>query len=86
MTSKGKARAAEASANDRANQLAKAQNTYRLQMRSKGFQRLQEWLPEGTYLRLSRLCERSGLTKREAIERMVCAADEGKIELERMES
>lgn len=83
MPIKDKNRAATINSNGRASQIAKAQNAYRGRMRNNGFQRLQEWLPESTYLRLSHLCEMSGLTRREAIERMVSAADEGKFELGR---
>ncbi len=67
--------------NERAEQLARAQSTYRDRLRENDFQRLQEWLPQNAYSKLSQLCEESGLTKREALERMISAADEGVFEL-----
>ena len=79
MSIKGKNRTAAVNSSGRASQLVKAQNVYRDRMRNDGFQRLQEWLPENTYLRLRHLCEVSGLTKREAIVLLISAADEGKL-------
>ena len=66
---------------ERTEQLAKAQNTYRDRLRENDFQRLQEWLPKITYSKLNHLCKQNGLTKREALERMIRAVDEGKFEL-----
>lgn len=67
---------------DRASQLARAQNDFRDRMRQNGYQRLQEWIPENVFHQLRNLCKESGLSRREAIERLVSAANEGKITLE----
>lgn len=69
-------------AGDRASQLARAQNDFRDRMRQNGYQRLQEWIPENVFHQLGNLCKESGLSRREAIERLVAAANEGKITLE----
>jgi hypothetical protein len=66
----------------RASQLAKAQSGFRDRMRKNGYQRLQEWIPEGVLHQLGNLCKESGLSRREAIESLVAAANEGKITLE----
>ncbi|MCS0660772.1 hypothetical protein [Massilia terrae] len=58
-------------ANKRAGQLASAQNAYRARMRDEGFRRLQEWLPEGTMNALKAICERHGISQREAIIRSI---------------
>lgn len=65
----------------RARQLAKAQGNFRERMRENGFQRLQEWIPEDVVRQLGNLCKESGLSRREAIESLVAAANEGKINL-----
>lgn len=65
----------------RANQLAKAQSNFRDRMRENGYQRLQEWIPEDVFRQLGNLCKESGLSRREAIEGLVVAANEGKINL-----
>lgn len=65
----------------RASQLAKAQSNFRVRMRESGYQRLQEWIPEHVFRQLGNLCKESGLTRREAIESLVTAANEGKINL-----
>jgi hypothetical protein len=64
----------------RAKQLAEAQGVYRKRMRSDGYQRLQEWLPEKTMSRLKEICERLEIPRREALERLVSAAHDGNIE------
>lgn len=66
----------------RASQLAKAQSSFRDRMRQCGYQRLQEWIPENVFHQLGNLCKESGLSRREAIESLVAAANEGKITLE----
>lgn len=66
----------------RASQLAKAQSGFRDRMRKNGYQRLQEWIPENIFHQLVNLCKESGLSRREAIESLVAAANEGKITLE----
>lgn len=66
----------------RASQLAKAQSGFRDRMRQNGYQRLQEWIPENVFHQLVNLCKESGLSRREAIESLVTAANEGKITLE----
>lgn len=70
---------------DRPRQVARAQSLYREKKRGDGFQRLQEWLPEATSLRLKYLCDATGLTKREALVRLISAADVDKIESGRSE-
>lgn len=65
----------------RASQLAKAQSAFRDRMRENGYQRLQEWIPEDVFRQLGHLCKESGLSRREAIESLVAAANEGKINL-----
>ena len=65
----------------RASQLAKAQSSFRNRMRENGYQRLQEWIPENVFRQLANLCKESGLSRREAIESLVAAANEGKIDL-----
>jgi hypothetical protein len=50
-------------------------------MRENGYQRLQEWIPEDVFRQLGHLCKESGLSRREAIESLVAAANEGKINL-----
>ena len=65
----------------RASQLAKAQSNFRDRMRENGYQRLQEWIPEDVFRQLGNLCKESGLSRREAIESLVAAANEGKINL-----
>ncbi|NHZ90307.1 hypothetical protein F2P45_14960 [Massilia sp. CCM 8733] len=65
----------------RASQLAKAQSSFRDRMRQNGYQRLQEWIPEDVFRQLGALCKESGLSRREAIESLVAAAKEGKINL-----
>jgi hypothetical protein len=65
----------------RASQLAKAQSSFRDRMRENGYQRLQEWIPEDVFRQLGNLCKESGLSRREAIESLVAAANEGKINL-----
>ncbi len=65
----------------RADQLAKAQSDFRGRMRKNGYQRLQEWIPESVFHQLVNLCKESGLSRREAIESLVAAANEGKISL-----
>lgn len=68
-------------AGGRASQLAKAQSDYRDRMRENGYQRLQEWIPDDVFKQLGDLCRESGLSRREAIESLVAAANEGKINL-----
>lgn len=65
----------------RASQLAKAQSSFRDRMRGNGYQRLQEWIPEDVFKQLAKLCKESGVSRREAIEILVAAANEGKITL-----
>lgn len=65
----------------RATQLAKAQSSFRDRMRGNGYQRLQEWIPEDVIKQLARLCKDSGVSRREAIQIFVAAANEGKINL-----
>ena len=55
----------------RARQVAIAQNAYRDRMRDEGFRRLQEWVPEGTMNALKVICERHGISQREAIIRSI---------------
>ena len=69
----------------RAGQLAQAQSLYREKKREDGYQRLQEWLPEAVSSRLKYLCDATGLTKREALVRLISAADVDKIEIGRSE-
>ncbi len=69
----------------RAGQLARAQSLYREKKKEDGFQRLQEWLPEAASSRLKYLCDATGLTKREALVRLISAADVDKIEIGRSE-
>lgn len=68
--------------NARAEQLVRAQNDYRLRMRKNEFQRLQEWLSKETISNLNTICKQRGLTKREAIERMIRGVNDGKFELD----
>jgi hypothetical protein len=65
----------------RAGQLAKAQTDFRDRMRDNGYKRLQEWIPENVFKQLGDLCKQSGLSRREAIEELIAAANEGKINL-----
>lgn len=65
----------------RASQLAKAQNSFRDRMRGNGYQRLQEWVPEDVLKQFTKLCKESGVSRREAIEIFVAAANDGKITL-----
>ncbi len=65
----------------RAGQLAKAQTDFRDRMRDNGYKRLQEWIPENVFKQLGDLCKQSGLSRREAIEGLIAAANEGKINL-----
>lgn len=65
----------------RAVQLAKAQNDFRSRMRDNGYQRLQEWIPESVFNQLGALCKQSGLSRRDAIEDLIKAANDGKIKL-----
>lgn len=65
----------------RAGQLAKAQSSFRERMRGSGYQRLQEWIPEEVFAQLATLCKESGISRREAIQILVRAANEGKITL-----
>lgn len=66
----------------RAEQLVRAQNDYRLRMRRNDFQRFQEWFPKETISKLNAICKQRGLTKREAIERMISGVNDGKFELD----
>lgn len=70
-------------ARGRAGQLAEAQSTFRDRMRTNGYQRLQEWIPGEIAVQLTKLCKESGISRREAIEILVTAANEGKIKLGR---
>ncbi|MBB3224479.1 hypothetical protein FHS02_005344 [Massilia umbonata] len=63
----------------RAHQISQAQNHYRERLKDAGYQRLQEWLPEATSERLKYLCDATGLSKREALVRLIDTADLGKI-------
>ena len=68
---------------ERARQVADAQVAYRRKMRSEGYQRLQEWVPEGTMVCLKEICEILGASRREVLERLVSEARDGRIELVR---
>lgn len=56
---------------NRAQQVSIAQDAYRDRMRREGFRRLQEWVPEGTMNELKAICERHGISQREAIIRSI---------------
>jgi hypothetical protein len=58
-------------AGKRAQQVSVAQNAYRDRLRDAGFRRLQEWVPEGTMNALKAICERHGISQREAIIRSI---------------
>uniref|UniRef100_UPI00403F3DEA ribbon-helix-helix protein, CopG family n=1 Tax=Massilia sp. W12 TaxID=3126507 RepID=UPI00403F3DEA len=62
----------------RNNQLAKAQTTYRERLKGRGYRRIQEWVPEQTFVQLRELCRDTGLSQRELIEEMIRAATERK--------
>lgn len=65
----GKPKTINSGNQERALQIATAQDTYRARMRDKGFHRLQEWLPDDVYAHLQLLCEKHGLTQREVLVR-----------------
>jgi hypothetical protein len=65
----------------RSDQLASAQSVFRKKMREHGYQRLQEWIPATAAMKLSQLCEVWGISRREAIEGLIDAANSGQIKL-----
>lgn len=52
-------------------------------MREEGYQRLQEWMPGDTMMRLKEICEILGASRRDVLERLVSEALNGRIELVR---